>query len=131
MARQSQEYQNDLDLVRQRLESKENEVQKLYKQILEQDQTFAKSYRIQEEAFREREEKMIVKLINEVRDQSNLRIQQQQKLGEQEEKLRNMQRRVDELTEENHSLASELARYKELIRRVSGKIYHRMYTCSF
>ena len=125
MARQSQEYQNDLDLVRQRLESKENEVQKLYKQILEQDQTFAKSYRIQEEAFREREEKMIVKLINEVRDQSNLRIQQQQKLGEQEEKLRNMQRRVDELTEENHSLASELARYKELIRRVSGKIYHR------
>ena len=38
--------------LKKRLDSKELEVQKLYKQILDQDQTFAQSYRLQEESFR-------------------------------------------------------------------------------
>lgn len=108
-------------MYRQRLDAKENEVQKLYKQILDQDQTFAKSYRLQEEAFREREEKMIVKLINEVRDQSNLRIQQQQKLGEQEEKLRHLQQRIEGLTEENLGLSNDVKRYRELMEEHSTR----------
>ena len=49
--------QNDENLteianLKKRLDSKELEVQKLYKQILDQDQTFAQSYRLQEESFR-------------------------------------------------------------------------------
>jgi len=113
--RQNQDYERDLSVARQRLDGKEIEVQKLYKQILEQDQTFAKSYRLQEEAFREREEKMILKLINEVRDQSNLRIQQQQKLGEQDEKLRNMQKQIDALEEQNRTLTNDVKRYRDMM----------------
>ena len=62
-----------------------------------------------------REEKMILKLINEVRDQSNLRIQQQQKLGEQDEKVRNLQQNVEKLQLENTNLKDEIKRYKDLM----------------
>ena len=61
----------------------------------------------------QREEKMIVNLINEVRDQSNLRIQQQQKLGEQEEKLRNLQSKIENLDSENLNLKDQMKRYKD------------------
>jgi hypothetical protein len=57
----------DLAHVKERLAAKEREVEGLYRQILNQDKAFAESYREQEASFREREEKLIVKLFDEVR----------------------------------------------------------------
>ena len=56
----------DLEHVKERLAAKEREVEGLYRQILNQDKAFAESYREQEASFREREEKLIVKLFDEV-----------------------------------------------------------------
>ena len=56
----------DLDHVKVRLAAKEREVEGLYRQILNQDKAFAEAYREQEASFREREEKLIVKLFDEV-----------------------------------------------------------------
>ena len=64
---------------------------------------------------------MIVNLINEVRDQSNLRIQQQQKLGEQEEKLRNLQSKIENLDTENSNLKDQIKRYKDELVSKSKK----------
>ena len=50
--RQNDENLTEIANLKKRLDSKELEVQKLYKQILDQDQTFAQSYRLQEESFR-------------------------------------------------------------------------------
>ena len=56
----------DLAHTKDRLAAKEKEVEGLYKQILNQDKAFAEAYREQEASFREREEKLIVKLFDEV-----------------------------------------------------------------
>ena len=56
----------DLAHTKDRLAAKEKEVEGLYKQILNQDKAFADAYREQEASFREREEKLIVKLFDEV-----------------------------------------------------------------
>lgn len=56
----------DLAHVKERLAAKEREVEGLYRQILNQDKAFAEAYREQEASFREREEKLIVKLFDEV-----------------------------------------------------------------
>ena len=56
----------DLAHVKERLAAKEREVEGLYRQILNQDKAFAEAYRDQEASFREREEKLIVKLFDEV-----------------------------------------------------------------
>jgi len=57
----------DFAHVKERLAAKEREVEGLYSQILNQDKAFAEAYREQEASFREREEKLIVKLFDEVR----------------------------------------------------------------
>lgn len=124
--RNQRDLESQCALCKQRIDAKEVEVQQLYSQILEQDQTFAKSYRIQEEAFRQREESMIGKLITEVKDQSNLRIDQQQKLGQQEEKLKNLQRKVEELTEENSKLKDESHRFRNMLDDQSHMGDHRL-----
>ncbi|CAG5102539.1 Oidioi.mRNA.OKI2018_I69.chr1.g348.t1.cds [Oikopleura dioica] len=85
----------DLAHTKDRLAAKEKEVEGLYKQILNQDKAFAEAYREQEASFREREEKLIVKLFDEVKNQTDQRIEQQRKIGEQEERIRNLERQLE------------------------------------
>ena len=80
---------------------------------------------------RQREESMIGKLITEVKDQSNLRIDQQQKLGQQEEKLKNLQRKVEELTEENSKLKDESHRFRNMLVKLWFTIILKLFYANF
>ncbi|CBY32015.1 unnamed protein product [Oikopleura dioica] len=97
----------DFAHVKERLAAKEREVEGLYSQILNQDKAFAEAYREQEASFREREEKLIVKLFDEVKSQTDLRIEQQRKIGEQEERIRNLQNQLDAFRRNDAQFNSE------------------------
>ena len=97
-------YEAELNLAKSRLESKDVEIEKLCKKLLDQDQSYAAASRQAEKDSREREEKLVSKLIQEVREQTDLRIEQERKLGNLEEKCRQLEDELNFYREETSTV---------------------------
>ena len=79
--------ETEAESYQKRLESKDTEIARLNTKVVELDQAYAEAAKKFEDEAQLREDKLMSKLIDEVREQTDLRLKQEKTLGTQEEKV--------------------------------------------
>ena len=85
--RDNMQLETETKSYQKRLESKDVEIARLNAKVVELDQAYAAAAKKFEDEAQAREDKLMSKLIDEVREQTDLRLKQEKTLGTQEEKV--------------------------------------------
>ena len=85
--RDNMRLETEVESYQKRLKAKDAEIERLNQKIVELDKSYAIATKKHDDEARDREDQLMSKLINEVREQTDLRLKQEKKLGSQEEKV--------------------------------------------